>query len=138
MNASLAIALLVWPAFLGAAFIGLVRSDPPLVTGEIVFEHAAFCDYFVVKSPLGFTLLEADDSLVEIAAGNRVTGNLVGRGMHSIVIDDRVSILATVKGRDQELLASKARFDLYCPPVRHSNQGLRAARSIAFTSRGQP
>jgi hypothetical protein len=126
MNASLGTAALLWPMLLGATVIGLVQSDPSPVEGEIIFEHAAYCDYFVVKSPLGFTLLEAKDSLVEIASGNRVTGRLVGLGAHPLVVDGRVSILAIVKGHDQDLAAAKARFDLYCEPDRYSRQGVTA------------
>jgi hypothetical protein len=55
-------------------------------TGE-VYKRISGCDYFVVSTPRGYTLLEWYGG-TDPDSGDRIRGNFETYGMHSVMIND--------------------------------------------------
>lgn len=114
MKATLLLACCVWPTSFGAS---VIASEPtPILTGEIVLERASYCDLIVVRTELGFFLIEIERAIVALAGGRRVTGHLTASDPQSLDIDGRTKVTARVKAWDSDLRQAKARFDRYCEP----------------------
>ena len=116
MASALLIAIGSWAASYHA-LTGLVSSDQaPVLTGEIIFQRASYCDYSVVQTEGGFAFLDMGSGLVALASGRWVTGRLTERGLQTVDVDGRTSLVIRVLAWDAHLANAKARFDSYCDP----------------------
>ena len=116
MNSALLIAISSWAASY-SSLAGVVSSDQAAVlTGEIIFQRASYCDYSVVQTDRGFAFLDMGAGLVALASGRWVTGRLTTRGLQTVDIDGRTSLAVRVLAWDAHLPQARARFERYCEP----------------------
>jgi hypothetical protein len=110
--------LAIWPLSLLLTFVGLVTfHEPAKQTGEIVAEQASFCDFFIVKVEDRFVFLWNEDRWFSlISSANRVTGNLLTKGVQDVDVDGRARLNVRVLGWDTDWPRARTRFDSECDP----------------------
>jgi hypothetical protein len=110
--------LAVWPLCLLLTFVGLAGShEPAKQTGEIVAEQASFCDFFIVKVEDWFVFLSNEDRWFSlISSANRITGNLLTKGVQDVDVNGRATLNVRVLGWDSDWTRARMRFDSECDP----------------------
>ncbi len=82
--------------------------------GEVALEHTPFCEFFVVHTERGFSLLDWRGGQYVIAEGDDVLGPLHSLGVQTITIAGEAEMRAMVEEWGVNLLRAQSAFYRRC------------------------
>jgi hypothetical protein len=93
-------------------------SSPEAVQGEVALTDSPFCEFFVVKTEHGFSLLDWRGGLYVIAEGDRVRGPLTTTGLHAFVFAGSSNMRAEVEEADVDFTRARLAYYARCHPTK--------------------
>ena len=91
-------------------------SSPEAVQGEVALTDSPFCEFFVVKTEHGFSLLDWRGGLYVIAEGDPVSGPLTTTGLHAFVVAGTSDMRAQVEEAGVDLARARLVYYARCHP----------------------
>ena len=108
---------MVKTVLVAAMLVRAACSGPADVTlGVVALTDSPFCEFFVVKTDRGFSLLDWRGGLYVFSEGDLVSGPLTTKGVHTFAFEGPRDMRAHVEEADVDLARARLAYYARCYP----------------------